>query len=109
MLPLTVPEASVTTPPGSCPLAARPSHSQPTSWLPIEVDVPAAWFSRPVKRHTRSLPCAALTSSGKFVLLLSPMYWPPSSAFSGWLGPAGSRHVVVGMPLGSVGPDWKVL
>jgi hypothetical protein len=37
------------------------------------------------------------------------MYIWPSSWFSGRLGPAGSRHVDVDVPLGSAGPPWIVL
>jgi hypothetical protein len=56
----------------------------------------------------RSLPWAAVTFSGKYVNDEStcPTYMPPTSAFSGALAPTGSRHVPVGMPLGSAGPLW---
>jgi hypothetical protein len=50
-----------------------------------------------------------LTTSGKYVVSLSPMYCSPVRAFSGEFGPAGSRQVLVGVPLGSVAPPWTLL
>jgi hypothetical protein len=41
--------------------------------------------------------------------MFSPTYIWPISSFSGRFGPPGSRQVVVGIPLGSEGPDWIVL
>src|SRR3954454_4183871 len=104
MSPVAGEDASVTTPEGSCPFETRESHSQPTRLEPIDVDVFGAWFSSPVLRQIRSLPSAALTFSGNQVNAFWPTYWPPSSAFSGRLAPAGSRHVPVGIPLGSAPP-----
>ncbi len=68
-----------------------------------------AWVSRPVLRQMRSWPWAALTRSGKYPNGFWPMNCTPLSAFSGLLAPAGSRHVPVGMPLGSGPPLWLVL
>ena len=44
------------------------------------------------------------TTNGNDGPSLSPMYMAPKSAFSGLFAPAGSRHVPVGMPLGSAPP-----
>src|SRR5690349_16934796 len=109
MLPLTLDADTAVVPAGSCPLAARASHSQPTSAAPMLIVAPAVCVAAVVKRHTRSLPWAALTRSGNAAPALSPMYWPPASEFSGRLGPLGSRHVEVGEPLGSVTCVWIVL
>ena len=57
----------------------------------------------------RSVPCAALTTNGKYYPSLSPMYISPVSAFSGLFGPLGSRQVLVEMPLGSAPPLSTVL
>src|SRR4051812_33979904 len=104
MSPVAGEEASVTTPGGSRPLDTRASHSQPTRLAPIDMVAPAVWVATVVLRQMRSLPSAALTFSGNHVNAFWPTYMPPSSAFSGWLAPVGSRQVPVGIPLGSAPP-----
>src|SRR5262249_61453528 len=100
---------SVCTPGGSAPLANRVSHSQPISEVPRLVAVLAGWLATAVCRHTRLWPSLADTRSGKEVGE-SPVYIEPWSAFSGWLGRDGSRHMVVGPPgPGSFGAPWIVL
>src|SRR4029078_9951785 len=100
MLPPAGEAATVFTPGGSKPFATRESHSQPTSELPTALACPAHWSCSGVYRKIRSVPCAAETASGKNMLLLSPTYMAPSSAFSGRLAPAGSRQAPGG-PSGS--------
>src|SRR5262245_33733167 len=106
MSPVAGEEASVTTPGGSWPLDTRASHSQPIRLAPIDIVAPVACVAAVVLRQMRSLPSFALTFSGNQVNAFWPTYWPPSSAFSGWFAPAGSRHVPVGIPLGSAPPLW---
>src|SRR4051794_1505566 len=108
MPPSTGVDASVVTPAGSSPLATRLSHSQPTRPVPSVVVAPGTWSPSVVCRQTRLRPSAPETFRPHAESALSPAYIWPTSAFSGRLGPAGSRHVAVG-PSGSGSPPWVVL
>ena len=105
--PVTGDAESVLTPAGSQPLPTRASHSQPTRVWPIEVRaagrlcVEAGVAVDPVRALRR-------VDDEREVLrvVVADVHLAASARSPGWFAPAGSRHVPVGMPLGSAPPLW---